>query len=141
MILRGEKTIELRRRSPNRLPEFWIALYATAPEQALIGLVRAAEIIVGSPDALWQQVKDGCGLGQEHYRSYYAGASRAVGIRLVDPIAFSEPLHLARLRCSWPGFRPPRSFSYLGHKELQEVGNHAGVCILGAKSIEKNGVF
>ena len=72
---------------------------------------------------------------------FLSGLFLGVGIRLVDPIALAEPWHLASLRCSWPGFRPPRSFSYMGQKELQEVGNRAGVCILGAGSIEKNGVM
>lgn len=51
MILQGKKTVELRRRAPSRQTNFWIALYSTAPEKALIGLVRAAEVLVDTPEA------------------------------------------------------------------------------------------
>jgi predicted transcriptional regulator len=130
MILRGEKTVELRRRAPNRPAGYWIALYSTSPEKALIGLVRAAEVLIDTPEALWQLVKDGCGVGKDDYRRYYSGANRAVGIRLSDPIEFVEPLHLDNLRCFWPRFTPPRSFAYLGNEEVIEVGNRTGVCVL-----------
>ena len=135
MILRGEKTVELRRRAPRCSTEFWIALYATAPERAMIGVVRAREVIVGSPDGLWADVEDGCGLGREEYRSYYEGATRAVGIRLSDPIPLMEPIPLDRLRRSWPEFRPPRSFAYLAEERVHELWDHAGMCFIrGAAS-------
>jgi predicted transcriptional regulator len=130
LILRGEKTFELRRRAPGLRAGSWIALYATAPEQALTGLVRAEEILVGHPESLWDKVRDGCALEPREYWKYYAGASRAVGIRLADPIPFSEPLRLAQLRRIWPGFRPPRSFCYLDGDLLVDVWNHAGLCAL-----------
>jgi predicted transcriptional regulator len=81
MILQGDKTIELRRRAPRRSTDFWLALYATTPERAVIGIVRAREVIVATPDELWVQVENDCGLGKDEYRRYYEGSSRAVGLR------------------------------------------------------------
>lgn len=127
MILLGEKTVELRRRAPRRSTDFWIALYATAPERAIVGVVRAREVLVGSPDQLWAVVEDGCGLGRDEYRSYFEGAGRAVGIRLTDPVPFEEEIPLDRLRCSWPEFRPPRSFAYLAEERVREMWEHAGL--------------
>jgi predicted transcriptional regulator len=124
LILQGEKTIELRRRAPRRPPEFWIALYATAPMRALVGLVKASEILVDQPDDLWERVKDGCGLEGEAYRSYFAGANRAIGIRLAGPIPFERPWRLESLRSAWRGFRPPRSYSYLSQDRAEEVWDY-----------------
>ena len=130
MILRGEKTIELRRRSPRCLTEFWIALYATTPEKAMIGVVRGSEVLVTTPDDLWELVKGGCALEREEYRRYYEGTNRAVGIRLAEPISFSTPVKLDRLRYSWPEFKPPQSFAYLTSEQIQDVWDLAGMCFI-----------
>jgi predicted transcriptional regulator len=122
--------VELRRRAPRCSTDFWIALYATSPERAVLGGVRAREVIVASPDDLWRQVEDGCGLRGDEYRRYYDGATHAVGIRVEDPITFSSPLKLDWLRSSWPTFTPPRSFTYLSKERIQDLGDHAGLCFL-----------
>lgn len=128
MILRGAKTIELRRRAPRCSTDFWLALYATTPERAVIGIVLAREVIVTTPEVLWEQASNACGLDQDEYRRYYEGANRAVGIWLEAPFLFSKPMGLDQLRKSWPGFQPPRSFTYLSQEQTQEVWDHAGLC-------------
>ena len=125
MILSGEKTVELRRRAPRRPPEFWVALYATAPECAVIGIVRACEVLVGRPDDLWSRVGCESGLGREEYRSYFGDTGRAVGIRLVDPVPFERPVRLDTLRTNWPGFNPPQSFSYLTEERRDDLLAHS----------------
>jgi predicted transcriptional regulator len=131
MILRGEKTVELRRRAPRCPTDFWIAIYSTSPERAMIGVVRASGVLVASPDELWGTVEGGCGLGREEYRSYYQGADRAVGITLSDPTPFTKPVSLDQLRSSWPEFRPPQSFAYLAPERVHDVWGHAGMCFVG----------
>jgi predicted transcriptional regulator len=128
MILRGEKTVELRRRAPRRSTDFWISLYATTPLRAMIGVVRAYGVLVAPPEDLWEAVKEGCGLEREEYWRYYEGASRAVGLQLESPIAFPDPLSLNSLRHWWPGFMPPRSFAYLSHEQAEQIWAHAGLC-------------
>lgn len=128
MILRGEKYVELRRRAPRCSTDFWLALYSTTPERAVIGVVRARQVVVTTPDELWVQVEKGCGLDGDEYRRYYEGTSRAVGIWLEAPISFPNPVSLDSLRTAWPGFQPPRSFAYLSHEQKQDVWSHAGQC-------------
>lgn len=127
MILRGEKTVELRRRAPRCSTDFWIALYATAPERAMIGVVRARQVLVSTPAGLWDEVREACGLEHEEYMSYYEGASRAVGLRLSDPISLMEAIPLDRLRLRWPEFRPPRSFAYLPEERVRDIWEAAGM--------------
>ncbi|OJW27633.1 MAG: hypothetical protein BGO49_23075 [Planctomycetales bacterium 71-10] len=131
MILRGEKYVELRRRAPRCPTDFWLALYATTPERAVIGVVRARQVVVATPEELWEQVEDGCGLGGDEYRRYYEGARRAVGIWLEAPIPVPKPVSLESLRIAWPGFQPPRSFAYLSHEQKRDVWSHAGQCGFG----------
>jgi len=94
----------------------------------VIGIVRARQVVVTTPDELWVQVEEGCGLDGDEYRRYYQGTSRAVGIWLKDPIPFPNPVSLDCLRTAWPGFQPPRSFAYLSHEQGQDVWSHAGQC-------------
>ena len=130
LILSGEKVVELRRRAPRCSTDFWLALYATTPERAVIGVVRAREVVVATPEELWAQVEDGCGLRDDEYRHYYEGARRAVGIWLEAPFSFPKPVSLDSLRIAWPGFQPPRSFTYLSHEQKQDVWDHAGMCFM-----------
>jgi predicted transcriptional regulator len=142
LILRGEKTVELRRRAPRCSTDFWIALYATSPVRAIVGFVRALEVLVAPPDDLWPNVETGCALRREDYLGYYEGASRAVGIQLADPFSFETPMSLDTMRSSWPEFRPPRSFAYLRGERVQQVWSHAGLCTIGREetgTVKKRG--
>jgi len=112
-ILCGEKNYELRRRAPRLKSDFSVALYATAPVSAVIGIVKVHEILVTSPEALWKVVEEGCCISLEEYAAYFRDSPKAVGIKLTDPLALASPLPLARIRCRWPQFKPPRSFIYL----------------------------
>jgi len=96
----------------------------------MIGVVRASRVLVAPPDDLWKTVKDKCGLDREEYERYYEGASRAVAIRLTDPTPFMNQISLDQLRCSWPEFRPPRSFAYLSGERIHEVWGYAGICFI-----------
>ncbi len=125
MILRGEKTIELRRRVPRCSSDFWMALYATSPEQSLVGLVQAVEILVDRPEGLWERVKNGCAISEKDFQSYFARTERAFGIRLNGPLTLEKPLRLDSLRGSWPEFRPPRSFAYLAKPMINAIWEQA----------------
>lgn len=121
MILCGSKTVELRRCSPRNPSILWVALYATTPERSIIGIARAQDIIVATPDELWNLVFDKCGINRDQYDRYYTGSKRAVGIFLDQYYSFSSPMHLDYLRHLWPGFHPPRSFLYLTSKQSDDV--------------------
>lgn len=97
----------------------------------MIGVVRARQVVVATPEELWEQVEEGCGLGGDEYRRYYEGTRRAVGIWLEAPIPFPNPVSLDSLRIAWPGFQPPRSFAYLSHEQKRDVWSHAGQCGFG----------
>ena len=100
----------------------------------MIGIVRASEVIVATPEELWGQVENDCGVGKDEYRRYYEGSSRAVGLRLETPLSFSNPVSLDHLRNLWPGFQPPRSFAYLSDEQIQEVWGYAGLCCIRGTS-------
>jgi predicted transcriptional regulator len=112
-ILRGAKTIELRRVRPNVTPGDTVLIYSSSPEMALLGSAWVEEILGGAPRDLWSQVKDQAGVSRQEYDEYFSGASMAIGIRLGSVQRLSRPIPLRELRERWPWLRPPQSYRYV----------------------------
>lgn len=120
-ILSGQKTVELRRRSPRVLDGERLAIYCPTPEMELIAMARVHSIIAASPQKLWTEVSLSSGLRRNEYDEYFLGAKQAVGIFLSEPIRSGSPISLSELREAWPGFHPPQEFRYLDDKQAKFV--------------------
>ena len=113
-IFNGTKCVEFRRRVPRQAgPGTAIAIYASSPTCALVGLAMVVEFIEATPMALWREYKSVAGISYDAYRSYFSGTKRAVGIVLTEVRRLSQSLDLDTLRKQWPGFHPPQQFAYL----------------------------
>jgi predicted transcriptional regulator len=114
MILNGEKTVELRRIAPTVTPGAQVVFYASSPSMQVVGSGRVRALESASPTALWDRHRHGCGLTRSEFRSYLAGARRAVAISLDEVRRLPETIPLADLtRILGTGFRPPQSWRYL----------------------------
>lgn len=113
-LLRGDKTVELRRVRPQRIKGGDVVLiYATAPKGVFVGCCRVVEVLLDSPAALWPRVEASAGVTQAEYFRYFRAARRAIGIVVESPVAFAVEISLDDSRKYLPGFMPPRSFRYL----------------------------
>lgn len=124
MVLRGEKTVELRRVRPLRIePGDVVLLYATAPVALFVGFCRITEVLLDSPTALWPKVESCAGVTRTEYFRYFRAASRAIGIVIDRPIPLADGFSLADSRRYVPGFMPPQSFCYLNglDEDLREA--------------------
>ena len=108
-ILRGEKTVEFRKRSFRR-PVEHVLLYATAPVRRLVGYFTIAEVEEASPTAIWDRHGRRGAISRSCFREYYRGTKTAVAIVVDEPIAFDRPRPLTDLL---PGGYTPQSFLYL----------------------------
>ena len=122
MILRGTKTVELRRCRPSLQPGDIILLYASSPVRALWGWSRVERLCEASPPELWPVVREHVGLPRGEFDSYYAGATKAVAIFLCDVVRLAQPLALETIRARMPGFRVPQSFCYVNVGDLGVPG-------------------
>lgn len=113
MIFSGTKTVELRRRQPRIKIGDSIAVYASSPRKALVGIVDVADIAQDGPAKLWRRVKLGCGLSHAEYTGYFEHARKAIGISVCNPRLLRTPLSLLELQTNWPSFWPPQCFRYL----------------------------
>ena len=55
-ILRGEKTVELRRVRPRVAPGDVIVMYVSSPEREVRALLQVEEVLEAHPAALWGAV-------------------------------------------------------------------------------------
>jgi predicted transcriptional regulator len=111
-ILRGYKTIEIRRRPVNADLGTPIILYASSPERAVVGTARLADLSSIKPAAAWQRHHRAFGITRNEFDAYLSGALTAYLLHLTQVRHLDEPLPLQELREDGP-FHPPQSFRYV----------------------------
>jgi len=122
MIFEGEKQVEFRRVKPRQLNEGdLILVYATSPEQALVGVLEVEKVVEMPPHQLWKKVKDKAGISYEIFNNYYKNSHTAFAIFFKKPFSFDSPIKLERLREEWSDFRPPQCYHYLKEREIDLI--------------------
>lgn len=111
-ILRGDKTVELRRTRPNVPLGTPVLLYSSTPVKALVGVATLTHVEERTPDALWVSTCRRSAVTRTQFDTYFANARRAFGLHLTDVTALCDPLPLTHLRERW-GVEPPQSFRYV----------------------------
>lgn len=118
-IFRGKKTVELRRVRPKKLENgSLVVLYVSAPQQALSGAFRVAEVIQKPLPELWELVKNKASISKEEYDDYFEGLHEGVAIFISHVWYLRNPIKLRELRERMADFSPPQSFRYA---RMQEV--------------------
>ncbi|HTN59960.1 MAG TPA: helix-turn-helix domain-containing protein [Devosia sp.] len=122
-IVKGEKTIELRRRFPTKVSAgTLVMIYETSPTRAIIGVAEIADVLTGSTSAIWKQFSHQACIGRSNFDSYFAGTKDGFAIRLRGARRLSRALGLQELRERF-SFEPPQSFLY-ATPELREALSH-----------------
>lgn len=110
--------MELRRAVPTQTIEA-MAIYSSAPIQAVVALVEVAEVIEASASRLWEIARDnGGGLTRSELRSYYSGKKTGFAIMLGKVRQFDRPIDPNLI---FSKFTPPQSFRYLTSDELKKL--------------------
>ncbi|RAL25382.1 hypothetical protein DL240_04005 [Lujinxingia litoralis] len=114
-ILKGDKTVELRRVLPGLEPDEIVLLYATAPVSAIVGWFTVNSVVTQSVNLLWQTVGPQSSISHEEFCTYLQGREKGVAILVekVFPINTTETTSLNSLRQLYPGFHPPQGFRYI----------------------------
>lgn len=112
-IMAGRKTVELRRRFPEGLAAGGLMLiYASSPEQALVGAARIEGVRRMTPAGLWKAFKEQVCVPREYFNSYFAGAAEGFGVMLGRTARFDRPIQASELKERF-SFSPPQSFRYV----------------------------
>jgi predicted transcriptional regulator len=120
-ILRGLKTVELRRIRPSISKGDKVLLYVSSPTMALTAISTVEAISFGKPNNLWKQVKEIAGVSHSEYQDYFSGAEVAVAIHIKDVHELPQPISLKKLREVWPGFVPPQSYRYFSDDQIAQI--------------------
>jgi predicted transcriptional regulator/DNA-binding XRE family transcriptional regulator len=111
-ILKGRKTVELRRRFPLFAPRGTIAyIYSTSPEQAMVGLAQIENVWRLPVQEIWARFRKSASIRRADFQEYFRGLNEGFAIQLTKARRFPRALTLPELRDRF-GFEPPQSFLY-----------------------------
>jgi predicted transcriptional regulator len=112
-IMSGRKTVELRRRFPEHVPlGSLILIYASSPEQRLIGAATVEGVRRMTPAGLWRSFRERACVERSLFDQYFTGASEGFGVLLGTCVRFAEPIPVSELRERFR-FTPPQSYRYI----------------------------
>jgi len=112
-IMAGRKTVELRRRFPESLAEGGLMLiYASSPEQSLVGAARIENVKRMTPLGLWRSFKEQVCVPRDLFNAYFAGAEQGFGVLLGHTVRFDDPIPVSELKERF-SFSPPQSYRYV----------------------------
>jgi predicted transcriptional regulator len=112
-IMSGRKTVKLRRRFPEHVPiESLILIYASSPEQRLIGAASIEGVRHMTPAGLWRSFRGRACVERSLFDDYFSGAREGFGVLLGACVRFAEPIPVSELRERFR-FSPPQSYQYI----------------------------
>ena len=120
-IFEGTKKIELRKSKPNVEKDDLILVYNTLPDKAVVGICKVKEIILSTPNEIWDNYSDDLGIDKERFFEYYLGRDKAVGIRIESFRKFKNRISLETMRKFLPDFSPPQTFKYYNRELLKPI--------------------
>jgi type I restriction enzyme S subunit len=111
-IVRGTKKYEFRRVSFNRHTHL-VYMYSTAPVGKIVGTFEVKRIIEDIPKILWTRFKDGAGIDEKEFFSYFEGVKTGFAIEIKN-VRELEPYDPKLLISD---FEPPQSYIYVPKKK------------------------
>ena len=112
-FLRGDKTVEFRRRFSRRHIGATVLFYVARPVGAYAFKGRILNVQAAPKKDLWESYGDVGGVEKEFFVSYFSclHTGYAIEIGEIEPLAPPVSLHQATAMC--PQLRPPQSFKRL----------------------------
>lgn len=118
LILAGTKTVEFRRAWAAEKVDF-IAIYASAPIQKIVGIAKVSDVITAKPTLLWEYSKKrGGGLTKSELSAYMEGKLKGFAI-LIESV--SKFHHGVDPSLAIENFSPPQSFRYMTSTEVRKL--------------------
>ena len=109
-ILLGSKKYEFRKIRFRDEEVREIVIYSSSPMKKIVGTCEIGSVIEDSPLILWEMFRDGSGLCEEEFFSYFEGKERGYAIEIEQINKFKNPVDPWEFEES---FIPPQSFHYI----------------------------
>ncbi len=91
-----------------------VVLYATVPEQSVVGWFEVDGVDIAAPSTLWRRYGLTTGLSHKEFNDYFSGCSRGVALRVGLIHRLAHPIRLSELG----NVVPPQGFAYLSDDAL-----------------------
>jgi len=119
MILKGVKSVELRRVKPKYIEKgSLILLYASSPVKSIVGAFSVDSVAQEPLDKLWEMVKNKSGVTYKEYMKYFKDVKKGVGIFINDYWKLHKPISLDFIKQKMVSFYPPQSFMYTTEEDM-----------------------
>jgi predicted transcriptional regulator len=131
-ILNGDKTVELRRRFPERHTRGALALiYSTTPVQAIVGVARIKHVLKLPISCIWKEYSSAACVSRAEIEAYFSGLREGYVILLEEVRSLRRQLTMEDLYTQF-GIVPPQSYRYvtvdcialLSDERVQAPGRH-----------------
>lgn len=109
-ILDGTKRFEFRRALFRREGVERVIVYASSPEQKVVGEFVIDGVLSLAPRSLWRQTRAHAGIGKRDFDRYFAGRQTAHAIKIKSVVRYRQPLDLKK---DFGVARAPQSFCYV----------------------------
>lgn len=129
LVFLGLKTAELRRLVPSDVEGRKVYIYVSSPIRMLRGGFVVGKVWQGTPEDVWELVKDVASIDVETYNAYYEGRAKAFALSIVDAWEYERPLPLSELRAKFDRFVVPQSWRYLTGTEANSFRRMKRVAI------------
>lgn len=112
-IMKGQKTVELRRRFPEVGATGAIALiYSSSPVQAIVGCARIKHVLKLPVSQIWEEHGAAACISREEFDKYFCDLTVGFAILLEGVKSFKRELNAAHLEEKF-GIVPPQSYRYV----------------------------
>jgi len=118
-LLNQKALWEYRRRKNKIKVGDKIILYATAPNKEIIGEFIVGEIIVGSPNELWEKTKDEVCYRKDEVLPYLESGDFPIAFKVANPKKYSRVISLNKI----PFFKPPMSYCKASVQLITEINS------------------
>jgi predicted transcriptional regulator len=120
LILSGEKTLELRKRTPVCEVPIRVMIYASSPRKEVVGIaVCYGKVWQGVDGWSAHELNRAC-VTRAELHSYFAARKWSNALCLRDAVRFAKPIPLETLRAKWH-LEPPQQWRYIDTKTFDEI--------------------
>jgi predicted transcriptional regulator len=124
-IIKGSKTVELRRVRPQIDVGQPIALYATTPVAAVVATCRVSKIDTATPAAIKARHLKQAVISSNDFDAYFTGSCQAVAIHLDAISVLEHAVTLDELRSQRRAYNPPQTWHFFDREQLYDLlGDH-----------------
>lgn len=112
-ILKGTKHFEFRRVVFKHEEVDRVIIYASSPIKKVVAEFNVADIIVDSPEFLWERCKEYSGIDRESFMRYFSNKQKGFSIVIKNLTIYKQPIDPYK---KVDNFRPPQSYMYLDER-------------------------